>query len=40
VVQRREFDLVVEGFASFGEDHGGELYALSLSGRLFRLAPA
>jgi hypothetical protein len=31
---------IVENLSSFGEDADGELYALSLSGGLYRLAPA
>jgi hypothetical protein len=31
---------VVENLASFGEDANGELYALSLSGPVYRLVPA
>jgi len=30
---------VVENLSSFGEDAGGELYVMSLSGGLYRLAP-
>jgi hypothetical protein len=30
---------VVPNLSSFGEDADGELYALSLSGGVFRLAP-
>jgi len=30
---------VVPSLSSFGQDDRGELYALSLSGNLFRLAP-
>jgi hypothetical protein len=39
-VQHRELGPVVENLASFGEDAGGELYALSLSGNVYRLVPA
>ncbi len=35
-----ELGPVVENIASFGEDATGELYALSLSGPVYRLAPA
>ena len=40
IVERRDLDLPVPQLSSFGEDGGGELYALSLSGGLFRLDPA
>jgi glucose/arabinose dehydrogenase len=33
-------DLRVPNLSAFGEDREGELYALSLSGQIFRLAPA
>jgi glucose/arabinose dehydrogenase len=39
-VQRRDLEPQVEALASFGEDQNGELYVLSLSGRVWRLAPA
>ena len=29
----------VSGLSSFGEDARGELYAVSLEGRIYRLAP-
>jgi hypothetical protein len=35
-----ELGPVVENLASFGEDANGELYALSLSGPVYRLVPA
>jgi glucose/arabinose dehydrogenase len=37
--QLRALGVAVENLSSFGEDHAGELYALSLSGPVFRLAP-
>ncbi|MDQ3945452.1 MAG: PQQ-dependent sugar dehydrogenase [Actinomycetota bacterium] len=40
VIERRALGLQVDQLASFGEDHHGELYALSLSGGLFRIDPA
>jgi glucose/arabinose dehydrogenase len=41
VVGKRELDGVVQGgLSSFGEDNSGELYALDLSGKLFRIDPA
>lgn len=40
VTAERELGLRVEGLASFGEDAGGELYALSLQGTVYRLEPA
>lgn len=33
-------DLQVPNLAALGEDGEGELYALSLSGQIYRLAPA
>jgi hypothetical protein len=36
----RELGPLVSNLASFGEDANGELYALSLSGQVFRLVPA
>jgi hypothetical protein len=38
--EHRELGPVVENLASFGEDARGELYALSLSGGVYRLVPA
>jgi glucose/arabinose dehydrogenase len=35
-----ELGVTVDNLASFGEDHAGELYLLSLSGPVSRLAPA
>jgi glucose/arabinose dehydrogenase len=35
-----ELGLTVDNLASFGEDHAGELYLLSLSGPVYRLDPA
>jgi glucose/arabinose dehydrogenase len=40
VVERRSLGLTVESLASFGQDAVGELYALSLSGGVFRFDPA
>jgi glucose/arabinose dehydrogenase len=39
-VRHRALGPVVENLSSFGEDRRGELYALSLSGDIYRLAPA
>jgi glucose/arabinose dehydrogenase len=39
VVDRRALGLVVSNLSSFGEDAKGELYAMSLNGDLFKLAP-
>ncbi|HEX2026189.1 MAG TPA: PQQ-dependent sugar dehydrogenase [Actinomycetota bacterium] len=38
-VRHVELGPEVENLASFGEDHAGELYALSLSGPVYRLVP-
>jgi glucose/arabinose dehydrogenase len=40
VVQRKALGPVVNALSSFGQDANGELYVLSLSGDVFRLAPA
>ena len=40
VVGHRELGPVVENLSSFGEDADGELYAMSLSGGLYRIVPA
>jgi hypothetical protein len=40
VSEQRSLGLEVTNLASFGEDHQGEVYALSLSGGLFRIDPA
>lgn len=40
VSEQRSLGLEVSNLASFGEDHQGEVYALSLSGGLFRIDPA
>jgi glucose/arabinose dehydrogenase len=40
VVDHRALGPVVPNLSSFGEDANGELYAMSLSGALYRLAPA
>jgi glucose/arabinose dehydrogenase len=39
-VRRRVFGPTVAGLSSFGEDAQGELYAMSLGGALYRIAPA
>ena len=39
VVQHRSLGVTVPELASFGEDGNGELYALSLAGSVFRVAP-
>jgi glucose/arabinose dehydrogenase len=40
VLAHRELGVQVPSLASFGEDADGELYALSLAGPVYRLAPA
>jgi glucose/arabinose dehydrogenase len=40
VLEQRDLGLDVPGLSSFGADAGGELYALSLNGAVYRLAPA
>ncbi|MGH8990446.1 MAG: PQQ-dependent sugar dehydrogenase, partial [Acidimicrobiia bacterium] len=40
VSEHRSFGLEVPNLASFGQDHQGEVYALSLSGGVFRIDPA
>jgi glucose/arabinose dehydrogenase len=40
VLEQRDLRLDVPGLSSFGVDAGGELYALSLNGDVYRLAPA
>jgi glucose/arabinose dehydrogenase len=40
VLEQRDLGLQVPGLSSFGADAGGELYALSLTGDVYRLAPA
>jgi glucose/arabinose dehydrogenase len=40
IVDRRELGPVVGGLSSFGEDQDGELYVLSLNGRVYRIVPA
>ena len=40
VAEHRALGLQADGLASFGEDHQGEVYALSLSGGVFRIDPA
>jgi len=37
VTSQRDFDAQVPELVAFGEDTNGELYALSLSGTVFRL---
>jgi hypothetical protein len=39
VVGHRALGPVVPNLSSFGEDEDGELYAMSLSGDLYRIAP-
>jgi glucose/arabinose dehydrogenase len=39
VVQRRTLPISVQSLSSFGEDQNGELYALSLSGPVYRIDP-
>jgi glucose/arabinose dehydrogenase len=40
VAEQRDLGLSVPGLSSFGTDAAGELYALSLGGEVYRLAPA
>jgi glucose/arabinose dehydrogenase len=40
VLEQRDLGLEVPGLSSFGADAAGELYALSLGGEVFRIAPA
>jgi glucose/arabinose dehydrogenase len=40
VAEQRDLGLSVPGLSSFGADAAGELYALSLGGEVYRLAPA
>jgi hypothetical protein len=40
VLEQRDLGLEVPGLSSFGVDTAGELYALSLGGEVYRLAPA
>jgi glucose/arabinose dehydrogenase len=40
VLEQRDLGLEVPSLSSFGTDAGGELYALSLAGGVYRLAPA
>jgi glucose/arabinose dehydrogenase len=40
VAEQRDLGLDVPGLSSFGVDQAGELYALSLGGEVYRLAPA
>jgi glucose/arabinose dehydrogenase len=40
VVARAELRVEIPNLSAFGQDHRGELYALSLSGPVYRLAPA
>jgi glucose/arabinose dehydrogenase len=39
VLEQRDLGLAVPGLSSFGADASGELYALSLAGDLYRIAP-
>jgi glucose/arabinose dehydrogenase len=40
LIEMRGLGVAVESLSSFGEDQAGELYAMSLSGRVFRLVSA
>ena len=40
IAEERDLGLQVPGLSSFGADAGGELYALSLNGDVYRIAPA
>jgi glucose/arabinose dehydrogenase len=40
VVEEGDLGVAVDGLSSFGQDAAGELYALSLSGTVFRIDPA
>jgi glucose/arabinose dehydrogenase len=40
VIDQQMFDVHVPGITSFGEDHNGELYVLSLNAGVFRIDPA
>jgi glucose/arabinose dehydrogenase len=40
IAEERDLDLQVPGLSSFGADAAGELYALSLNGDVYRIAPA
>jgi glucose/arabinose dehydrogenase len=40
VVQDAELGVTVPSITAFGEDHDGELYAISLGGTVFRILPA
>ena len=40
VAEERDLGLQVPGLSSFGADANGELYALSLGGGVYRVAPA
>jgi glucose/arabinose dehydrogenase len=39
VIQERSLGQQVDGFASFGQDQDGELYALSLTGGVYKILP-
>lgn len=39
VVEDEELEVTVPSITSFGEDHDGELYAISLGGSVFRILP-
>ena len=39
-VRRIDLGRTVQAVSSFGEDAAGELYVLSLTGRVYRLRPA
>jgi glucose/arabinose dehydrogenase len=40
IIEEGELGVTVPLIASFGEDHDGELYAISLEGNIFKLLPA
>ena len=40
IAEERDLGLQVPGLSSFGADADGELYALSLNGDVYRIAPA
>jgi hypothetical protein len=40
IAEERDLGLQVPGLSSFGADADGELYALSLNGDVYRVAPA
>ncbi len=40
VVEETELEVTVPSISAFGEDHDGELYAISLGGTVFKIMPA